>query len=108
MIGRLLLTKLQSVILAPDPTKGVTKLILVLGVGADAEAAGFKVGDVVVPRSIGNIFLHGGTKHIAFCETNDVLFTVEGLSPEDVIDGNGKTEIRSLDPHDVSHQVAPS
>lgn len=104
MIGRLLITKMESTIVVPDATKGVTKMILIQAVGPDAEAAGYKPGDIVIPNSIRSMFLRAGTQHVVYCEVKDVIFTVEELSPDEVVDGDGKTAIKSLDPKDASHQ----
>lgn len=98
LLGRLLITKLESPIVVPDATKGVTKMILVTAVGEDAAAEGYRAGDLVIPRSIGTMPLRGGSQYTHFCDRKDVLFLVEGASPEDFVDGDGRTAIQSLDP----------
>jgi hypothetical protein len=103
LVGRLLITKLDSPIVSPDPTKGVTKVILVQRVGADAAAAGYKPGDLVIPRAIGSMFLRGGTHHVVYCEVKEILFKVDDVCAEDFVADDGKTAIRSLDPADVSN-----
>lgn len=98
ILGRLLITRLESTIIAPDPTKGVTKMLLVLAVGADAEKEGYKVGDLLIPRAIGNMPLRAGSQYAYFADRKDILFTVEGADPEDFTDSDGRTVIESLDP----------
>lgn len=108
MLGRLLITKLDSAIIAPDATRGVSKMILVQAVGAGAAAEGYKVGDLVVPRQIGTAPLRAGTRNAFFCDSKDVLFTVEGATADDFLDGDGRTDIVSLDPgHPSNAAVAP-
>lgn len=103
LVGRLLITKLASAIVAPDPTKNVTKMLLVQAVGEDAAAAGYEPGDIVVPTSLGNMHLRGGTLLVTFCAVKDVLFKVEDVNPIDVTAEDGRTEIESLDPAHPCH-----
>lgn len=106
ILGRLLITKLDSPIVVADATKGVTKMLLVLAVGADAAEEGYKVGDLVIPRAIGNMPLRGGSRYTYFCDRKDVLFSVEGANPDDFLDGDGHTAVQSLDPGHPTNEGA--
>ncbi len=106
ILGRLLITKLASTIVAPDATRGVTKVLLVLAVGADAAEEGYKPGDLVIPRALGNMPLRGGSLYVYYCDRKEVLFTVEDASPGDFVDSNGTTEVKSLDPADPTNTGA--
>lgn len=63
VIGRVAITKVSDTIVTPDVTKGVTKFALLDTVSLEAEKAGFKPGDLVMAKSMHNIFLKGGTYH---------------------------------------------
>jgi hypothetical protein len=60
IIGRIVIKRVMQTIIRPDETKDTTKFILIDAVGPEAEAAGLKVGDVIVPTALGNIALDGG------------------------------------------------
>ena len=72
IIGRMVQRRSSRMIVKPDQTKDTTKLILIDAVGAKAAAAGFKVGDVVVPLKVnllmfdGDIWPGADEEHIAY------------------------------------------
>lgn len=85
VLGRIVITKLKSAIVTPDETRGVTKFMLVDAVGPEAAAAGYKRGDLVLPRAMNNIFLHGGTYHRVICDAKEILTAVEDWDPKDFL-----------------------
>lgn len=76
MIGRLVVTKPSSTILLADYSKHVSKFILVEAVSEGARAAGFDVGQLVMPTHMQSIFLRGGAYHRVSCSIENVLCVV--------------------------------
>jgi hypothetical protein len=71
-IGRIVVKRIYSTIVRPDETKNTTKLVLIDAVGAGAEAAGIRVGDIVLPGKMGNILLDGGASFRPLVDEEDV------------------------------------
>lgn len=84
-IGRVVTQRILSAIVRPDETKNTTKFVLIDAVGADALAAGIKVGDVVLPQKMGNIQLDGGIRFRPILEEEDIRAVVTGLSLNDLV-----------------------
>jgi len=84
IIGRMVVKRASSKIIVGDPTK-VTKFILVDAVGDGAAAAGVKVGDIVVPKSLSQIVMENGTSFCPFLEEKDVAFFVRDLKPGEML-----------------------
>lgn len=84
IIGRMVVRRAASTIIVGDPTK-VTKFILVDAVGDGAAAAGVKVGDIVVPKSLSQIVTENGTSFCPFLEEKDVAFFVRDLLPGEML-----------------------
>ena len=95
VIGRLAITKVSERIVAPDATKGATKFVLVDAVSDEAAAAGYKVGDLVLPHTLNNIFLRGGLEHRAVFSHEQILAVIEGVDFSDLVDIYGETFIPS-------------
>lgn len=74
IIGRMVIKKVLSRIVRPDETKNTTKFVLVDAIGTGI--VGIKVGDVVVPKALGNIVLDQGTIYRPWLEKSGVLFLV--------------------------------
>lgn len=91
MIGRLVLTKREegNIILAEDPTKGVSKFVLLEAVSPEAEAEGHQIGDFVLPKFVNNIFLKGGRYHRVVVSTDDVVARVRGTPLSEFTDNAG-------------------
>jgi hypothetical protein len=84
IIGRMVVKRPSSMIHIGDPTK-VTKFVLVDAVGDGAAAAGVKVGDIVVPKSLSQIVMENGTSFCPFLEEKDVAFFVRDLLPGEML-----------------------
>ncbi len=90
IIGRLIITKTSESIIAPDPNTGVSKFVYVEAVSPEAEAEGYKVGDIVMPRHVGNIFLRGGRFHRVVFSIDDAICCVRDVPLTEFVDGAGK------------------
>jgi len=92
ILGKLLLTKkLESVIvLIDDPTKGVSKFVLVEAAGTDVEKDGIRPGDLVLPRMINNVWFKGGSVHYALVALDDVCVIVRDPDLTQLLDKEGK------------------
>ena len=84
IIGRVVVERPQSTIIRPDATKGTTKLVLIDAVSPGAEAAGLKVGDVIVPAKINHFMLEGGARFRPLMDESDALHLVTDLSLDDL------------------------
>lgn len=72
VIGRIVVKRILTTIVRPDETKHTTKFVLVDAVGAGAEAAGIRVGDIVLPGKMGNILLDGGVSFRPLVDEEDI------------------------------------
>jgi hypothetical protein len=90
MIGRIAITKVSSTIVTPDANRGVTKFVLVDAVSPEAEAKGFKPGDLVMPKTMHNIFLKGGLIHRVTFPLEETICKVHGVSLAEFIGSDGK------------------
>jgi hypothetical protein len=84
IIGRMVVRRAKSAIIVGDPTK-VTKFVLVDAVGEGAAAAGVKVGDIIVPKSLSQIVTENGMSFCPFLEEKDVAFFVRDLLPGEML-----------------------
>ncbi|GAG38674.1 unnamed protein product, partial [marine sediment metagenome] len=76
VIGRLAITKPSNNIVVLDPTKDVSKFILIESVSPKAEAEGYKRGDLVMPETISKLFLTTGNMR-ATCHIEKIVCTVQ-------------------------------
>lgn len=90
VIGRIIITRVSSTIIASDPTKNVTKFVLVEAVSPEAEAAGYKPGDIILPRQVESIFLKGGLYHRATCSIDEIVCKVHDVPLNEFVDKDGK------------------
>lgn len=90
VIGRIAISQISTSIAAPDPTKGVTKFVMLEEVSPAAEAEGYRVGDLVLPRAINSIFLRGGAFHRAVFSFEEILCVVRDLPLNTLVDVDGK------------------
>jgi len=90
VFGRLLITRVSEHIVASDPTKGVSKFVLLEEVGADAATAGYKIGDLVLPRRVDNVYLKGGSFHRVVLSIDDIVCRVHEIPLSEFVDINGK------------------
>lgn len=90
IIGKILITKKEAsrIVLPDDPTKGVSKFVLVEAVGADIKE--IKPGDLVLPEFINNVWLRGGKMHIALVSIDKVRLVVRDPDLNDFVDKDGK------------------
>jgi len=79
-IGRMVIKRSALTILRPDETKNTTKFVLVDAAGAEAQAAGIKVGDVVLPNTLSNIVLDGGVSVRPIVDEKDIRATATGVT----------------------------
>lgn len=90
VIGRIAISRISEHIAAPDPTKGVTKFVMLEELSAAARAEGYEVGDLVLPRAMNNIFLRGGTYHRAIFSVDEILCVVRDIPLNALVDDDGK------------------
>jgi hypothetical protein len=84
-IGRVVTKRIMSTILRPDETKNTTKFVLIDGVGPGAQAAGIKVGDIVLPSKMGNIQLDGGIRFRPIVDEEDIRAIVNDVPLEEFV-----------------------
>lgn len=89
VIGRVAITKLSERIIAPDATKNVTKFVLLEEISPEAEAKGYKQGDLVLPRAMNSIFLKGGAYHRVVFSIDEIVCVVHDLPLDDLVDVYG-------------------
>lgn len=90
VIGRIAVTKMSSSIITPDANKGVTKFVLLEVVSEEAAAAGYNPGDLVIAKSMHNIFLKGGSYHRATFPIDEAVCRAEDVSLDEFVDIYGK------------------
>lgn len=91
VIGRIAITKASETIVISDVSRGVSKFILIDEVSEEAEKAGFKPGQLVLPRAMNNIFLKGGSYHRATCSIDELVCRVRGgVSLDEFVGTDGK------------------
>lgn len=102
IIGRMVIRRSASAIIRVAQEK-VTKFVLVDAVGSDAAAKGIKVGDIVLPKALGNIIMSEGFR--PWLEEENVGFFVTDVSPEDLViqTDNGTDFV----PFDSPHAAKP-
>lgn len=89
LLGKLLITKVESsIVLVDDPTKGVSKFVLVESVGSDVD--GIVPGNLVLPRVVNNVWLKGGRVHYALVSLDDVYVVVRDPDLSQFVDREGK------------------
>ena len=82
IIGRMVIRHTQSAIIRVAQEK-VTKFILVDAVGAGAAAKGIKVGDIVLPKALGNVVMSEGFRPVL--EEENVAFFVRDVAPGELV-----------------------
>ena len=90
IIGRVAITKTEGTIVLADPTKNVTKFILIDEVSPEAASKGFKVGQIVMPKAMNNIFLRGGTYHRVTCSIDELVCRVHDEPIENFVGSDNK------------------
>ncbi len=89
-MGRIVIKRVLSSIVRPDETRDTTKFVLIDGVGADAQAAGIKVGDIVLVSQLNNFILDGGALYRPIINEKDIMFVVADLGELAVQTENGR------------------
>jgi hypothetical protein len=84
-IGRVVIKRMLASIVRPDETKGTTKFVLIDGVGPQAEAAGIKVGDVVLPEKMSQITLDGGFVFRPLIDEKEIMAIVTGVTVDELM-----------------------
>ena len=90
MIGRIAITKTSDTIVTVDVNRGVTKFTLLEAVSAEAKAAGFAPGDLVVAKVMQNIFLNGGRFHRVTFPVDEVICQVRDVPLSEFVGTDGK------------------
>lgn len=90
VIGRIAITKVSDTIVLSDATRNVTKFALIEAVSPEAAAAGFKPGDLVMAKTMHNIFLKGGTYHRVTFPIDEAVCRAEDVPLHDLLDAYGK------------------
>jgi hypothetical protein len=95
--------RLLSFIVRPDETRNTTKFVLIDAVGAGAEAAGIRVGDVVLPSKMGNIQLDGGTSFRPLLDEEDIRAFIADVPLTDfVVQNDSGSEFVAFDHKDAA------
>ena len=90
VVGRIAITKASDTIVVADVNSRVTKFLYIEGVSPEAEAKGFKPGQLVLPKAMSNIFLRGGTDHHVGCLVDDLLCRVRDVDLAEFVGTDGK------------------
>ena len=90
IIGRIAITKTAGLIVSPDPSKNTSKFVYVESVSSQAEAAGYRPGDLVMPKALGQIFLQGGGYLRVTLPITDVICFVREVSMDEFVDHSGQ------------------
>ena len=85
VVGRVVTKRIMATIVRPDETQNTTKFVLIDGVGPGAQAAGIKVGDIVLPSKMGNIQLDGGVSFRPLLDEEDIRAHVTDVSIADLV-----------------------
>jgi hypothetical protein len=89
VIGRVAITRVSDTIVAADPTRGVTKFALLEEVSVGAASAGLKPGDLVIAKTMQNIFLKGGSYHRVTFPEDEVICVARDVSLDELIGSDG-------------------
>lgn len=110
IIGRIVIKRSRTTILRPDETKNISKFVLVDAVGLEAAAAGIKVGDVILPTNIANIFLDGGTNFRPLVEEKNVAAVVRDfdLAGEFIVQSESGARFVGFDHEEAAKSMAES
>jgi len=84
-IGRIVIKRILANIVRPDETKNTTKFVLIDAVGSEAQAAGIKVGDVVLPDKLSNILLDGGVSFRPIVDEKDIRAIVTDVTLDELM-----------------------
>lgn len=101
-----LITKVQGSIVLPNASKGITRCYLLEEVSTEAEAAGYKRGDLVVAKAVYDMFFKAGAYHRVTFSKDEIICRVHGVPLSEFVDVSGKElseEVRS-----IQHQQAAS
>jgi len=90
VIAHAAIIKMQSAIVLPNAAKGITRCYLLESVSAEAEAAGYKRGDMVVCKAVYDMFFKGGTFHRVTFSMEEIICRVHGAPLSEFTDVNGK------------------
>jgi hypothetical protein len=106
IIGRIVIKRMLSTIVRPDETKNTTKFVLVDAVGPDAAAAGLKIGDVVLPNVMSNIFLDGGAVYRPLVDEKSVACVVADVTLDELaVQNDGATKFVTLDDPEAAQSL---
>ena len=90
VIGRIAITRTSTTIVVADVTKNVSKFVLLDEVSPEAEKAGFKRGDLVLPKAMNNVFLKGGTYHRVTFPADEIICRVRDVPLSEFVGSDGK------------------
>ena len=91
VIGRIAITNTSGgTIVLADVTKNVTKFALLEAVSEEAAKLGYKPGDLVMARTMHNIFLKGGTYHRVTFPIDEAVCRVRDVSLSEFVGSDGK------------------
>jgi len=90
VIGRIAITRVSSAIVAPDATRGVTKFAVLEAVSPEAAAVGLNPGDIVMAKTMHNIFLKGGTYHRVTFPADEVICVVREVALSELVGSDGR------------------
>jgi hypothetical protein len=81
--GRIVVRTKSSTIVRPDATKGISKFVLVDAAHPDFEAAGYKVGDVLLADRIITMVVDDGALTRPIVEQDHILLAVRDFASLD-------------------------
>lgn len=90
IVARVCITKMPGTIIAPDVAKRVTRCYLIEESSAEAQAAGYVRGDLVVAKAVFDMFFKGGTYHRVTFSKDEIISRVHDAALSEFTDVHGK------------------
>jgi hypothetical protein len=90
VVGRIAITRASSTIALADPNKNVTKFALLEAVSPEAAARGFRPGQLIMAKSMHNIFLRGGTYHRVTFPLEEIICRANNMPLSDFVGTDNK------------------
>lgn len=89
VIATVCITKMPGKIISPDVAKRVTRCYLIEESSPEAQAAGYNRGDLVVSKSVFDMFFKGGSYHRVTFPMDEIISRVRGVPLSDFVDTSG-------------------
>lgn len=98
--------KKQSPIIAPDATSKSTRCYLIEAVGPQAAEQGFAVGDLVIAKTVYDLFFYGGAYHRVKFVAEEVMDIVRDPRLDEFVLLDGETAADTIDPAVSAQEIA--